>query len=141
MVPVQSSRIFLKNGLIVELASCYMVENPRNFTQLTPQQRAEVVKNNAKRVREAATSLRETIKAMHEKGTLKEISSAIQEAATAARDTAKEIEAGGTIKETATVVKETAHTAEEAAKTTRKSTKGSEKPRTRSKKRQAAQDE
>ncbi|NOJ27909.1 MAG: hypothetical protein DA330_07880, partial [Nitrososphaera sp.] len=86
--------------------------------ELSPRQRAEDIKNTARKVRESAIILRETIKAMREAGTLKEISAAIYEAASATRvtsqeidSTVKELEQSGVIKEIGSTVQEVTQTA------------------------------
>lgn len=94
--------------------------------EISPRQRAEDIKNTARKVRESAIALRETITAMREAGTLKEIGAAIYEAASATRATSQEIDAtvkeleqSGVIKEIGSTVQEVTQTARHTAEVAR----------------------
>lgn len=124
-ITITSYITFLHNGFISQNTKNYMTTKETHkpgFSQMTPAEKAEAIKNNAKKIRESAIALRETVKALRESGALQEIGAAIHEASVAARDTAreieetsKELEQKGIIKETAAAIEETSQAARHAA--------------------------
>ena len=107
--------------------------------QLTAKETVRTIQNISKNIREYSLRMRETMKTLHESGSIPEMAEAIREGSFAVRDTVRDINAAtqemkknGVIVDTVSALENTLKSAEKSIATVKEITKEAEKasPRT-----------
>lgn len=108
-------------------------------SQLTTKETVRTIQNISKNIREYSLRMRETMKTLHESGSIPEMAEAIREGSFAIRDTVRDINAAtqemkknGVIVDTVSALENTLKSAEQSIATVKEITKEAEKasPRT-----------